>query len=394
MNPLILGVLLVFLSAPALRAEDPLVIGRTAQIHSDLLREDRGLRIALPQSYGWAVDRKYPLLVLLDAETDFVHTAAAVDYLATHGEMPEMIVVGVDSTVRIRDFTQTDWAEAWVGGGGAATFKAFLAKELLPQLDRSYRTNGYRVISGHSAAGQFVLYCLTSEPSLFQAYLALSPSLEWDHNLPRRSLEKALASTPSLKAFLYVAHSDDFGRALAEDQRLVRALETTAPRGFRWASASFSEESHTGMTLLAEIDGLRHLFSGYRFSDDLTDLGIAFAQAHFDEVSKVVGYPIGVPEPVVNDLAYGALSAGRTEEALALFRRNVEANPNSANAYDGLADGLAKAGQWQEAAQAADHAVALATRLSQPGLPQFVAHAKKLHARLDGPPAAGSAPHP
>lgn len=394
MNPLILGVLLVFLSAPALRAEEPLVIGRTAQIHSDLLREDRGLRIALPQSYGWAVDRKYPLLVLLDAETDFVHTAAAVDYLATHGEMPEMIVVGVDSTVRIRDFTQTDWAEAWVGGGGAATFKAFLAKELLPQLDRSYRTNGYRVISGHSAAGQFVLYCLTSEPSLFQAYLALSPSLEWDHNLPRRSLEKALASTPSLKAFLYVAHSDDFGRALAEDQRLVRALETTAPRGFRWASGSFSEESHTGMTLLAEIDGLRHLFSGYRFSDDLTDLGIAFAQAHFDEVSKVVGYPIGVPEPVVNDLAYGALSAGRTEEALALFRRNVEANPNSANAYDGLADGLAKAGQWQEAAQAADHAVALATRLSQPGLPQFVAHAKKLHARLDGPPAAGSAPHP
>jgi len=374
--------LLFFLTTGIARADDRIVIGRTSQIHSDVLHEDRTLRIYLPRSYGWAVDRRYPVLYLLDAETDFVHTASSVDYLATTGEIPEMIVVGVDSTVRIRDFTQTDWAEAWVGGGGAANFKGFLSKELLPRIDASYRTNGFRVLSGHSAGGQFVLYCLTSDPSLFQAYVALSPSLDWDHNLPQRSLEKALASTDSLKAFLYVAHSDDFGPALAADERLIHTLETTAPRGFRWASGAFPEESHTSVTLLAEIDALRHLFSGYRLSQDVLDLGIAAAQEHFDEQSKVVGYPIGVPEGVVNDLGYAALSAGKTADAIALFRRNVEANPNSANAWDSLADGYEKAGRWQDAAEASDHAVELAVRFDDPNRASFVEHAKKMHARL------------
>ena len=85
-----------------------------------------------------------------------------------------MIVVAVASTVRIRDFTQTDWPTAWVGGGGAGNFKRFLSTAL-PWVDRTYRTDGFRALSGHSAGGQFVLYCLTAEPALFQAYIALSP---------------------------------------------------------------------------------------------------------------------------------------------------------------------------------------------------------------------------
>lgn len=382
MSHRVCAALLLFLATGTARADDRIVIGRISHIDSDVLHEARTLRIYVPRSYGWAVDRRYPVLYLLDGETDFAHTACAVETLAATGEIPEMIVVGVDSTVRIRDFTQTDWAEAWAGGGGAANFKAFLSKELLPKIEGSYRTNGYRVLSGHSAGGQFVLYCLTSDPSLFQAYFALSPSLDWDHNLPQRSLEKALASTESLKAFLYVARSDDFGRALADDERLIHTLETTAPRGFRWVSRAFPEESHAGVTLLAEIDALRHLFSGYRLSQDVVALGIDFAQEHFDVASKVVGYPIGVPEDVVNDLGYAALSAGKTADAVALFRRNVEANPNSANAWDSLADGYAKAGQLKEAAEAADRAVELATRFDDPARAAYEEHAKAMHARL------------
>lgn len=377
--------MLLLLLLPGAARADEIAIGRTSQIHSNVLNEDRTLRISLPRSYGWAIDRHYPVLYLLDGEIDFVHTASSVDSLAASGEIPEMIVVGVDSTVRIRDFTQTDWAEAWAGGGGAANFKDFLSKELLPTIEGRYRTNGFRVLSGHSAGGQFVLYCLTSDPSLFQAYFALSPSLDWDHNLPQRSLEEALASTDALKAFLYFAYSNDFGRALADDQRLVHTFETTAPRGFRWASAAFPQETHTSVTLLAEVDALRHLFSGYRFSDDLLDLGIDFAQAHFDEASKVVGYPIAVPEDVVNGLGYAALSADRVADAVALFCRNVDANPSSANAWDSLADGYARAGRLTDATNAADRAVALAVRFDDPNRAAFVEHANTLHERLSAP---------
>src|SRR5882724_5962098 len=192
--------LLVPLSVSA-QAADPVTIGQVERIKSTVLAEVRTYEVYLPDSYGWAKDRRYPVFYVLDGKTHFVHTAGSVGFLAAQGEIPEMIVVAIASTVRVRDFTQTDWPRMWVGGGGANNFKRFLSAELIPDVERKYRTDGFRVLSGHSAGGQFALYCLTSEPSLFHAYFALSPSLDWDDNLPQRSLEQSFELTRSLPAF-------------------------------------------------------------------------------------------------------------------------------------------------------------------------------------------------
>ena len=126
--------------------------------------------------------------------------------------------------------------------------------------------------------------------------------------------------------------------------------------------------------------------SGYRFHDDMINNGFPYAEQHFQDVSKTVGWPLAIPESVINDFAYDALSQGKTQDAIGLFKRNVEANPNSANAYDGLADGYAKAGQWKDAAQASERAVTLATQFANPNLPYFIKQAKKMNDRLDQEP--------
>ena len=115
------------LGSTALRAGEPVVIGQTERLHSAVLDEDRTYRVALPASYKWATDRRYPVLYVLDGAWHFQHAAASVGYLSAHGEIPEMIVVAIDSTKRVRDFTQSDWPTAWVGGGGAANFKRFFS---------------------------------------------------------------------------------------------------------------------------------------------------------------------------------------------------------------------------------------------------------------------------
>lgn len=374
--------LLALLFCASAGAAEPVTIGESRHIQSTLLNEDREYQVYLPDSYNWAIDRRYPVLYVLDGKTHFVHTAGSAGFLAAHGEIPEMIVVAVASTVRVRDFTQTDWPTAWVGGGGADNFKRFLSNELIPEIDRSYRTDGFRILSGHSAGGQFALYCLTSEPSLFKAYFALSPSLDWDDNLPQRSLEKSFESTRSLPAFLYVARSDDSGRPLADYDKLVETLKTKSPQGFRWHSQAFPDETHVSVPLLAQIDALRHLYAGYRFHNDMLEKGFPFAQQHFQDVSKTVGWPLAIPEGVINSLGYAALSDGKTMDAIALFKRNVESNPNSANACDSLADGYAKAGQWQEAARASDRSAALAIQFNLPDISYFKQQAKKMNDRL------------
>jgi uncharacterized protein len=252
---------------------------------------------------------------------------------------------------------------------------------LIPKIESEFRTNGFRILSGHSASGQFVMYTLSSEPSLFNAYVALSPSLNWDNELPRRSLDESFTHTDSLHAFLYFAWADDFEEALAQDQRLAETLRTKSPKGFRWVAKGFPDETHGSIALLAHIDAVRQLFRGYRFHNDLVEKGFAFAEQHFQNVSTEVGYPIPVPEDIVNNFGYEALNKGHVQEAIGFFKRNIEQNPNSANAFDGIADAYEKAGLWNEAIAASETSVALAQKYNDPNLGYFIEHQKKMNER-------------
>jgi predicted alpha/beta superfamily hydrolase len=358
-------------------------IGESHHIHSSQLNEDRQYKVYLPDSYKWAQDKRYPVLYVLDGDTHFVHTAAAVGFLSPQGEIPEMIVVAIASTIRIRDFTQTDWSSHWVGGGGAGKFRAFLSKELIPEIDRTYRTQDFRVLSGHSAGGQFALYCLTAEPTIFQGYFVMSPSLEWDDELPLRSLESYLSSNRVEPAFVYISRGDDYqgGRVLADFNRLVELLGK-APQVVRSQIRSFPEETHTTLPLLSQIDALRSLYSGWRLPQETLDQGLAAVQAHYQNISKMLGRTVAVPESAVNDVAYTLLEQGKLKEAIAVFQGNVDANPNSPNAYDGLADGYQKDGQLAAAKRAADRSVQLGRRWADPNLTEFEQHAKRIDQKL------------
>jgi uncharacterized protein len=377
LNRIIFFILLVLWSNTSL-SQNPVVIGQQKVVYSNVLKEDRTYQIYLPQSYNWAVNRYYPVLYVLDGESTFIHTMASVDFLSSTSEIPELIVVAITSTVRVRDFTQSDWSSHWIGGGGANNFKSFLSKELIPEIEKNYRTNKFRILSGISAGGQFVLYTLSSEPSLFNAYISISPSLDWDNNLPQRSLDESFEHTDSLKAFLYFAWSDDFGEALAEDQRLLETLETKSPQKFRWIGKGYPDETHVSIALLAQIDALRQVYAGYRLHNDLLVNGFNFAEKHFEEVSNKVGYNIPVPEDIINNFGYDALNNGNIKEAMDFFKRNIDENPNSANAFDSMADAYEEAGLWDEALKSSERAVELANKYGDPGLSKFIKHSNKI----------------
>jgi hypothetical protein len=75
----LLALLLVLFGSVATHADEPVVIGRTATMHSAVLDENRTFHVFLPQSCDWAKDRRYAVLYLLDGETHARHTAAPVE---------------------------------------------------------------------------------------------------------------------------------------------------------------------------------------------------------------------------------------------------------------------------------------------------------------------------
>jgi hypothetical protein len=169
---------------------------------------------------------------------------------------------------------------------------------------------------------------------------------------------------------------------LADYERLVETLKANSPQGFRYHDRAYPDETHGSVALLAQIDALRQLYAGHRFHPDMTPKGLPFAEQHFRDVSKRVGWPLAVPESVINDLGYAALTGGKTQDAISLFKRNVEANPNSANAHDSLSEGYAKAGMWKDAARASDRAAALAVEFDHPNRSHFIDRARKMNERL------------
>jgi hypothetical protein len=165
---------------------------------------------------------------------------------------------------------------------------------------------------------------------------------------------------------------------LANDQRLLETLETKSPKKFRWIGKSFPDETHVSITLPAQIDALRQLYEGYRLHNDQLVNGFKFAEKHFEEVSNKAGYTIPVPEDVINNFGYEALENGNIQEAITFFNRNIEQNPNSANAFDSMADAYEEAGMWDEALKSSERAVELANKYGDPGLNNFIKHTNRI----------------
>ena len=87
--------------------------------------------------------------------------------------MPEMIVVGIQNTNRTRDMTPTKTESANSGGG--ENFMKFIETEVMPMVEKNYRTQPFKIFAGHSLGGLTVIYSFVSRPDLFNAYIAASP---------------------------------------------------------------------------------------------------------------------------------------------------------------------------------------------------------------------------
>ncbi|NIO49806.1 MAG: hypothetical protein GTN73_10290, partial [Candidatus Aminicenantes bacterium] len=180
---IILLVVLVF-GQSALPAQEKdtgqkIIIGEKIQMYSEILGEWRPLEIYLPDDYEIS-DKPYPVMLVLDGGWVFNYCVSIVDMMSPN-YFPRMVVVGVPNTDRRRDlhplYKINDETEK-----GTANFLRFMHEELFPFLGKKFRIRDYRILFGHSLAGYFSIYTLLKYPSLFNGYIATSPSLRMAEN--------------------------------------------------------------------------------------------------------------------------------------------------------------------------------------------------------------------
>ncbi len=375
-------------------------------IHSNILKEDRVIWVRTPPGYQQS-KAIYPVLYQTDAPGHINEIGSSIDFLVDNGRMPELIVVGIANTDRTRDLTPTHadlknpdgTVDTYPTSGGADRFLDFIQTELMPEIEKRYRTAPYRIFAGHSLGGLLAIHALISRPDLFQALIAVSPSLQWDEGYTLHQAQKFFATRTELKKALFfsLANEGATDKPMGQNfDELQKTLTAGAPKGLIWDSARFPDEDHGSTVLRAHYAGLRTIFSGWQVPrDEKTRLpggGLAGVQEHYRKLSERFGYSIPVPENTMNGLGYRLMEAKRLEEAIAAFKQNVELYPESANTYDSLGEGLEAAGEFSAAKQSFEKAIEVAVKNNDARVPEFKRHLERVASKMKAaaPKKAGS----
>jgi predicted alpha/beta superfamily hydrolase len=169
-------------------------------IHSRVLNQDRQIYIHVPKLDSADINKALPVLYLLDGENHFHILSAYIEYLRHWQVIPPIIVVGIVSVDRVKDLTPTNSLLNFDGkvdsylktSGGNEQFLNFIQQELMPYMEANYKTSPFKIFAGHSFGGLTAINCMLMRPHMFDAYIAISPSLWFGNKYVLRLAEQKL----------------------------------------------------------------------------------------------------------------------------------------------------------------------------------------------------------
>jgi uncharacterized protein len=350
-------------------------------LKSQVLGEERVALIRTPPGYD-TNEQRYPVLYMTDGLAQLNHTISTIEFLVRSGRMPELIVVAITNTDRTRDLTPTKASLRNPGGqpvnfptaGGADNFLKFIETELIPQIESKYRTHPYRIFAGHSFGGLFALHTFLSKPELFNAVVGVSPSFDWDNHLVSRRAEELVKNHKALDRTLFFTLANEGGETRVGFDRFKAILTKQAPKGLVWGSMLMEDEDHGSVVLRSHYHGFRKVFENWQMpvtAGDATQVNWATVETHYKKLSAHFGFTIRPPEALVNNLGYQLIGRGSMDEAIKVFKTNIELYPQSANVYDSLAEAYEKSGKLELAKPNYEKAVQLGERNNDPNLTVF-----------------------
>ncbi|MEO8765401.1 MAG: alpha/beta hydrolase-fold protein [Ginsengibacter sp.] len=347
--------LLLFSIAKAQNNDSKIIAAETVTIHSAILNEDRKLFIYKPSENDIYAPADYPVIYLLDGEAQTRMVAGQVSYLSeSYPVIPKMIVVGIGNTNRTRDLTPNHSNIGFDGkpdtsanpfgrnSGGGEHFLQFIQQEVMPYVEKNYHPAPYKIFSGHSLGGLMMFYCLLARPEMFNAYIAISPSLFWDKQWTIRQAADKWKPGMSLNKILFFSDGNEGGQFHTDALGMDSLLAKNKLQKLKFKYIYYPEESHISEPVKAFYDGIRFVFPDWfpQQANNTDVLKYSFFEKYYDTLSKKYGYTIKPPEEAINSYGYNLLQLNKIDEALIFFKKNTENYPQSYNTYDSYGEAL------------------------------------------------------
>jgi pimeloyl-ACP methyl ester carboxylesterase len=284
---------------------------------SKLLGEELRLFVALPPTFARS-QRRYPLLFLLDGQYYFGEVQSAAAALADSGQIPELVLVGIESKDRRVDFTPPEIDLPDVGDKArAGVYLDFLEKELLPACEAQLRAGKPRVLLGHSHGALLALYAVAQRPQVFPWVIALDAPAQLEDGFPAKCLLQTLARAerPALRV---VTRRVVYGWSAEQ----WSSLQHAARPGDLLTDARIEGESHQSLVHVGSYLALHEMFA-----DSSALRTHELAPLEIDELYRGLapsyGAEITPPEPLMRRTIEDFLLEGRGVHAGAWLERYV-----------------------------------------------------------------------
>jgi len=177
----------------------------------------------------------------------------------------DVIVVGIASVDRRNELalptTDPDLIARYPTQGHSDRFRRFVAEEVQPFIETRFRTSGETALMGESLAGLFVVETFLKEPQMFDAYVAVSPSLWWDGGELARQSGARLRDQSNAPRTLILTLGDEGPEMQAPMDVLTANLRDHALPGLSWSFTPRPTETHATIYHGAALDAFRQLYA-------------------------------------------------------------------------------------------------------------------------------------
>ncbi|WP_228409602.1 alpha/beta hydrolase [Radiobacillus deserti] len=234
-------------------------------------KHNRRYRIMVYRPQQEAPASGFPILYVLDGNAFFTTVTDAIRLQSRRsdktGVVPTVVVgIGYDSEEpfdknRFYDYTVAP-AEDQVSSkftrkmddeqGGANEFLMFLQEELKPKIERELAIDSEKqAIFGHSLGGLFVLHALFTQTSLFQTYIAGSPSIHWNQVKLSQEEEHFIQNNCDEKVSILIGagelEGEHHSKMLMNARELAQRLQQL--KHARVEAYEFPDENHISVVL-------------------------------------------------------------------------------------------------------------------------------------------------
>ncbi len=359
--------------------KNKIIIGETVTVPSKHLNKEMIIDVFLPEGYASSTE-KYP--VLFSCHCNFLHVSGICADLELKNYTPGIIVALVRNYNS--EYLMPEKIEGYADSGCADNFISFYKDELIPFIDSHFRTQPFRIFYSGGFGGGFCIYTFLTQPGVFNAYIAASPSINYEggSNFIENNFKSYISKNNYEKKFLYIGIDNDT-MLLPVVEKFMGDFKNANLKGLNWEYHPFLDEEHGSIANRVIYHGLKYIFSEWcNIPPSITEKGVSAIIDYIKNLNENYEYVIGISSFAIWSTAMTFEQKNELIDAIELLKYYLEYSPAAHMFWRKLGKLYEKNDQFELAKNSFETAYQKAVENSSPYLAIFTEDINRIKQKL------------